>query len=131
MLPVSAGLFPEYPPLQRLAHGARAGVSARAVPLRPGYSDIRTVFTIHNLKFQGQYSPHVLNDILGLDGVAAARNQLLRDDGKCVNYLAGAVSYSDRVTTVSPTYARRSARRISARDCRISFCGGTTFSPAS
>lgn len=72
----------------------------------PGYSDIRTVFTIHNLKFQGQYSPHVLSDILGLDGVAAARNQLLRDDGKCVNYLAGAVSYSDRVTTVSPTYAK-------------------------
>ena len=72
----------------------------------PGYSDIRTVFTIHNLKFQGQYNPHVLSDILGLDGVAAARNQLLRDDGKCVNYLAGAISYSDRVTTVSPTYAR-------------------------
>ena len=72
----------------------------------PGYSDIRTVFTIHNLKFQGQYNPHVLSDILGLDGVAAARNQLLRDDGKCVNYLAGAVSYSDRVTTVSPTYAK-------------------------
>ena len=38
--------------------------------------------------------------------MAAARNQLLRDDGKCVNYLAGAVSYSDRVTTVSPTYAK-------------------------
>lgn len=72
----------------------------------PGYSGIRTVFTIHNLKFQGQYDPHILSDILGLDGVAAARNQLLRDGGKCVNYLAGAVNYSDRVTTVSPTYAR-------------------------
>ena len=71
----------------------------------PGYNDIKTVFTIHNLKFQGQYDPYILGDILGLADCEAARNQLLRDDGKCVNYLAGAVNYADRITTVSPTYA--------------------------
>lgn len=69
----------------------------------PGYAGIRTVFTIHNLKFQGQYDPFVLGDILGLYGCKAAEDQLVR--GGCVNYLAGAVSYADRVTTVSPTYA--------------------------
>ena len=71
----------------------------------PGYGDIKTVYTIHNLKFQGQYDPYILGDILGLADCEAARNQLLRDGGKCVNYMAGAVSYSDRITTVSPTYA--------------------------
>ena len=69
----------------------------------PGYGGIRTVFTIHNLKFQGQYDPFLLGDVLGLEGSAAARNQLLR--GGAVNFLAGAVCYADRVTTVSPTYA--------------------------
>lgn len=70
----------------------------------PGYDAVRTVFTIHNIKFQGQYDPFVLGDILGLHECEAARNQLLW--GGCVNYLAGAAAYSDRVTTVSPTYAR-------------------------
>ena len=72
----------------------------------PDYEHIKTIFTIHNLKFQGQYDPFILGDILGLHDVPAARDQLLRDDGRCVNFLAGAVHYSDRVTTVSPTYAR-------------------------
>ena len=72
----------------------------------PEYGRMKTVFTIHNLKFQGQYDPFILGDILGLHDIPAAHDQLLREDGKCVNYLAGAVHYSDRVTTVSPTYAR-------------------------
>jgi len=72
----------------------------------PQYGDIRTVFTVHNLLFQGQYDPYVLGDILGLHNVPAARDQLLRDNGKCVNFMAGAVNYSDRITTVSPTYAQ-------------------------
>ena len=67
------------------------------------YERVRTVFTIHNLKFQGQYDPCVLGDVLGLDSCEAARGQLLRDGA--VNYLAGAVAYADAVTTVSPTYA--------------------------
>ena len=67
------------------------------------YERVRMVFTIHNLKFQGQYDPCVLGDVLGLDSCEAARGQLLRDGA--VNYLAGAVAYADAVTTVSPTYA--------------------------
>ena len=72
----------------------------------PDYAAMKTVFTIHNLKFQGQYDPYILGDILGLHEIPAARDQLLRDNGRCVNFLAGAVHYADRVTTVSPTYAR-------------------------
>ena len=71
----------------------------------PGYDRIKTVFTIHNLKYQGQYDPWLLGDILGLHESPTAREKLLRDDGRCLNYLAGAVRYADCITTVSPTYA--------------------------
>lgn len=70
-----------------------------------GYGDMKVVFTIHNLQFQGKYDPAILSDILGLHEIPAARNQLLRDDGRTLNYLAGAANYADRITTVSPTYA--------------------------
>ena len=72
----------------------------------PGYGDMKTIFTIHNLKFQGQYDPWILGDILGLHEIPAARDQVLREYGRCVNYLAGACNYVDRITTVSPTYAK-------------------------
>ena len=69
----------------------------------PLYDPIKTVFTIHNLKFQGQYSKYVTGDVCGLDGTPA-EGQMIHDDA--VNFLQGAVIYSDAVTTVSPTYAR-------------------------
>ena len=88
-------------------HAALAPVFLREFYLgTPDYDRIKTVFTIHNLKFQGQYDPFILGDILGLHENPTARGQLLRDGERCVNYLAGAVHYSDRITTVSPTYAR-------------------------
>ena len=65
---------------------------------------VKCVFTIHNVKFQGQYSDFVLGDILGLAGVPAAAGQL-RSDASSINYMRGAVLYSDRISTVSPTYA--------------------------
>lgn len=68
----------------------------------PLYDRIRTVFTIHNLKFQGQYDPRMTGDVLGLKGTPA-EGQMIHDDA--VNFLQGAVIYSDAVTTVSPTYA--------------------------
>ncbi len=88
-------------------HTAMAPVFLREMyRYSPGYSEMRTVFTIHNLMFQGKYDPFILGDILGLHQNPAARDQLLRDDGRCVNYLAGAANYADRITTVSPTYAQ-------------------------
>jgi len=68
----------------------------------PLYDRIKTVFTIHNLKFQGQYSRYMIGDVLGLMG-SPADGQMNKDDS--VNFLQGAVIYSDAVTTVSPTYA--------------------------
>jgi starch synthase len=68
----------------------------------PLYSDIKTVFTIHNLKFQGQYSRMITGDVLGLHNTPAD-GQMNHDES--VNFLQGAVIYADAVTTVSPTYA--------------------------
>ena len=66
------------------------------------FDKIKTVFTIHNLRFQGQYDKFVIGDILGLDKFPSS-GQLIHDDA--ANYLQGAVIYADAVTTVSPTYA--------------------------
>lgn len=63
----------------------------------------KTVFTVHNLKFQGQFSDYVIGDILGLNGTPA-ENQL-KIDKDSANYMMGALHYSDRITTVSPSYA--------------------------
>lgn len=69
----------------------------------PGYDRIKTVFTIHNLKFQGKYAASVLGNVLGLHDCPPARDQLLQ--GEAVNYMRGALNYADRITTVSKTYA--------------------------
>ena len=69
----------------------------------PLYDRIKTVFTVHNLKFQGRYSSFVTGDVCGLHDTPA-EGQMLHDDA--VNFMQGAVIYSDAVTTVSPTYAR-------------------------
>ena len=66
------------------------------------YDRIKTVFTIHNLKFQGQYGRNMIDDVLGLGGTPA-EGQMIHNDA--VNFMQGAVIYSDAVTTVSPTYA--------------------------
>lgn len=71
----------------------------------PMYQNVRTVFTVHNVKFQGQYSDFVLNDVLGLGGKPAAVDQLYVGP-QTINYMRGALRYSDALTTVSPTYAQ-------------------------
>ncbi len=68
------------------------------------YDNVKTVFTVHNLKFQGKYSDSVIGDILGLHEIPAAVEQLKCDDG-AASYMKGALLYSDMLTTVSPTYA--------------------------
>lgn len=70
----------------------------------PLYENVRTVYSIHNIAFQGHYSDFVLGDILGLGGVEAAARQL-RSDADSINYMLGAINYSDAITTVSPSYA--------------------------
>ncbi len=67
----------------------------------PLYSDIKTVFTIHNIQYQGKYGMELYNDLLGL---LPGRESLVEYDG-CVNLMKGAIQCADKVTTVSPTYA--------------------------
>lgn len=66
------------------------------------YSNIKTVFTIHNIQYQGKYGMELYNDLLGL---IPGRESLVEYDG-CVNMMKGAIQCADKVTTVSPTYAR-------------------------
>ncbi len=68
------------------------------------YDNIKTVFTVHNLKFQGQFTDMILGDILGLSHIAPAADQL-RCDSTSINYMKGALCYSDLLSTVSPSYA--------------------------
>ncbi len=66
------------------------------------YKDIKTVFTIHNIQYQGKYGKELYGDVLGLP---AGRESLLEYDG-CINFMKGAIQCADKVTTVSPTYSR-------------------------
>lgn len=68
---------------------------------REGYEHIKTVFTIHNIQYQGKYGMELIDDVLG---IPADQRQLVEYDG-CVNFMKGAIETADRVTTVSPTYA--------------------------
>ncbi|QWT18297.1 glycogen synthase GlgA [Collinsella sp. zg1085] len=69
-----------------------------------GYTNIKTIFSVHNIAFQGQFSDVVLSDVLGLAHIPAAAAQL-RSDDVSINYMLGALNYSDAITTVSPSYA--------------------------
>ncbi len=65
------------------------------------YSNIKTVFTIHNIQYQGKYGDEVLENVIGL---SPFDKSIVEYDG-CVNYMKGAIESSDKVSTVSPTYA--------------------------
>ena len=67
------------------------------------YSDIRTIFTVHNLKFQGMFSGYMIGDVLGFSQIEAENQGLVCGDA--VNFMRSALSFADRITTVSPTYA--------------------------
>lgn len=66
------------------------------------YRDIKTVFTIHNIQYQGKYGTELLTEVLGIPEYASSILQY--DD--CLNFMKGAIDQSDMVSTVSPTYAR-------------------------
>ena len=65
------------------------------------YNGIRTVFTIHNIEYQGKYGLNVGEDVAGLD-----KNALkLAEYDKCFNVMKGAIETADAVTTVSESYS--------------------------
>lgn len=70
---------------------------------RPDYANIKTVFTIHNIAFQGCYGRDVLEYVFGIDD-AHFRSGFMEMDGD-VNLMKAAILASGAVTTVSPSYA--------------------------
>lgn len=67
----------------------------------PWYSNIKTVFTIHNIQYQGKYGWDLNDEVIG---IPEEKRALLDHDGK-MNFMKGAIENSTRVTTVSPSYA--------------------------
>ncbi len=67
------------------------------------YSDIRTVFTIHNLKYQGLFSSEILGDLLDLGMEYYHADELEFYSG--ISFMKGGINYSDIITTVSETYS--------------------------
>lgn len=65
------------------------------------YRGIRSVFTIHNIEYQGRFPADILGDVFALG--EDVREAL--DFGGGINLMKGAILYADRVTTVSPRYA--------------------------
>ena len=66
------------------------------------HRNIHTVLTIHNIQYQGKYGYELIDDVLGLpEGTAH-----LVDYDNCVNFMKGGIQEADKVTTVSPTYAK-------------------------
>lgn len=66
------------------------------------YRGIRTVFTIHNIQYQGKYGYELTADVLGLP----FQSQSLLEYDNCINFMKGGIQCADKVTTVSPTYAK-------------------------
>ena len=67
----------------------------------PWYQGIKTVFTIHNIQYQGTYGLELVNDVIGLN---AGDTSIVEYDGD-VNFMKGAIECANKVTTVSPSYA--------------------------
>ena len=70
----------------------------------PQLAGTKTVFTIHNIEYQGRYGDQVLEDVIGLD--RSYFNEGMLAYHRDVNLMKGAIMASSFVTTVSPTYAQ-------------------------
>lgn len=70
----------------------------------PRYDNIKTLYTIHNLKYQGVFPKTVMDDVLGLDWKYFNNGDLEFYDA--VNFMKGGIIYADFVSTVSKTYAQ-------------------------
>jgi starch synthase len=69
---------------------------------REGYEDIKTIFTIHNIQYQGIFGKNILYDLMGISDYHMG---ILEYDGS-INLMKGAFETADYITTVSPTYAK-------------------------
>ena len=69
---------------------------------QPGYENIKTVLTIHNIQYQGVYGEELLDNVVGIDH---AHKSLIEYDG-AVNLMKGGIECANAVTTVSPSYAK-------------------------
>lgn len=87
------------------AHDWQAALSIvylnRKYRLVKGFYDIKTVFTIHNIEYQGKYDFAILGDVFGL----TTEDHGIMEYGDCINLMKAAIECADRVTTVSPRYA--------------------------
>ena len=92
----------------------------------PGYRDISTLYTIHNIEYQGIYDFSILGDVFEL----GEEDRGIVEHNGTVNLTKGAITVSDRVSTVSETYARELMTPEYAhgldgvlRDARHKLCG--------
>ena len=69
----------------------------------PFYKDIRTMYTIHNLQYQGIFGIKEVQDVLGLGDDLWTSDKL--ECYGCANFMKAALVYADAITTVSPSYA--------------------------
>lgn len=69
--------------------------------MNPFYRGIKTIFTIHNIEYQGKFAENIIEDVFG---IPHREYPSLEFDG-CINLMKAAIEYSDRISTVSPTYA--------------------------
>ena len=69
---------------------------------KEGYTGIKTVFTIHNIQYQGIYGKEILGDVFGL----GEEHSSLVEFGDCINLMKGGIECANKVTTVSNTYAQ-------------------------
>ena len=67
----------------------------------PNFAKIRTIFTIHNIEYQGKYDFLILGDVFALP---QQYRSIVENEG-CINLMKGAIAVADKVTTVSPRYA--------------------------
>ena len=93
---------------------------------RSGFDKIRSIFTIHNIEYQGKYPSNLLGELFGLPVEVLPRVDY---DG-CINLMKGAMEFSDYVTTVSSTYAEEiktpdyaSGLQYAVNGCANKLCG--------
>ena len=87
------------------AHDWQAALSVvylnRLYRQKEGYGNIKTVFTIHNIEYQGKYDFSILGDVFAL----GEEDHSLMESDDCINLMKAAIECSDTVSTVSPRYA--------------------------